>query len=203
MDVVAIEFTPTPEDYKKSSLAFLSRNFWLWALSGWLGIPVIVLVIVSWVTLGIAAINFKGSVIAIAIGYVVTMYPYSIPASSMRQAIRNKKLCLPIKYTFDEKEISATTNELEVKYRWSTFGKVFESDLFYFFVQENEPNSFQFIPKRSFDNSMEENKFRSLAIKQISEIQMLGKGVSGWKLALVSSVISLIINYSVLTMIGD
>jgi hypothetical protein len=197
MDNVIVEFTPTPDDYKKTSALFLLRKSWIWILSGWFGVSLILLVIVSWVTLDIAAINFKGSVIAIIIGYISTMYPYSIPAGSMRQAIKDKKLCLPITYSFDETQIVASTSEYEIKYKWTNYINVYETKLYYLLVQEGG-NSIQFIPKRAFEKPADEKKFRDLAVKQLGNMQSLESGIKGWRLAFISGVVSFVVNYSVL-----
>lgn len=201
MSGITLEFTPTPQDYKKSTQALSSKNFWLWFLSGWLGIPIIILTIISWITLSIAVTNFKASVFVIALGFVLTMYPHSAPASAMRQALRDKKMCAPVKYIFDHDEILVKSNEYEIKYRWASLQGVAESNLFYHLIH-NDGQS-QFVPKRAFKNSEVEDKFRNMAIAQFSKIEVLEKGLVGWKLAFVSGLLSLFINYSVLRMIGN
>ena len=201
MSEVTLEFTPTPEDYKKSTQALSSKNFWLWFLSGWLGIPLIILVIISWVTLGIAVTYFKGSVFAIALGFVLTMYPYSMPANAMRQAMRDKKLCLPVKYIFSDDEVFVKSDSYELKYKWTNLQQVAESNSFYHLIHNDA--QVQFLAKRAFKNGEMEGKFRNMVISHFSNIEVLEKGIVGWKLAFVSGLLSFLVNYNVLRIIGD
>jgi hypothetical protein len=196
-----VQFTPTPEDFRKSTLAFSSKKFWLWFLSGWLGIPIMFMVIISWVTLSIPIDRFGVSVFALTLGFVFTMYPYSAPANAMRQAIRDKKQSLPVKYIFGKDEIFIKSDEYELKYKWISLKGVAESNLFYHLVHSD--GQFQFIPKRAFENNAMEQEFRDLILAHFPKMEMLEKGIVGWKLALVSSIISLLVNYSVFTTIGD
>jgi hypothetical protein len=201
MSEIIVEFTPTPEEYRKSTMAFSSKNFWLWFLSGWLGIPTIILVIISWITLGIAATHFTSSVVAIALGFVLIMYPYFGPANAMRQAIRDKRLCMPVKYIFDDEEILVKSDGYDLKYKWNNLERIAESSLFYHLVHNDA--QVQFVPKRAFENSEVEDKFRNMIIAHFSKMEVLEKGIVGWKLAFVSGLISFLVNYSVSTMIGD
>jgi hypothetical protein len=83
----------------------------------------------------------------------------------------------------------------ETRYNWEILKSAFESKDLYFLTYAADQNSFQFIPKRVFQSQEQENDFRDLIIHHLSNIQVIDRGIKGWKLSVLVGIVSLIFNY--------
>jgi hypothetical protein len=128
----------------------------------------------------------------------MSLYPFSAYGTAKRNAFQNKKLCLPLKYIFSEEDVLIKTSESELRQKWSGYQEVFMSKRFYFLVQNKQLVGF--IPKSAFQNKESESHLRKMIIRHFSKIQTIGKGLSGWKLMILTIIISFVFSYGVLAL---
>jgi len=192
---ISIEFTLSLEECGQAAQKVAAQNNCLWVITGWLGFPLIAFLLISIFQHKIDAGNFTGWMLGLVFGFVVMMYPFSFSAAAKREAIKSKSTSISQAYTFGSAGVTIKTKLSELKLDWKSFQKVFESKEFYFFVLIDNPRSFYFIPKRAFQTREEENGLRNLMAEHISNIPIIDKGLKGWKLSVLVSFLSLVVNY--------
>jgi hypothetical protein len=201
MDEIILEFSLTPDDYGRAVREYMVKNKTQWIISGWLGVPLIVLFFTSFFNHYINAENLGRYTLGLVIGFFALWFPFMSPAQAKNQALKNKKPSTSQKYIFSQDEISITTSEFDGKCKWSIYQSVLESKRFYFLVGAD--NIFLLIPKRAFQNAEQEKFFRDLAVHHYSTIKNISKGINGWKLTMLVGILSLIINYVLLEMMFE
>ena len=185
-----------PDDYARAAQEYAAKNTWTWIVSGWFGFPLALLFFVMLFSRQLNAENFGRSVVMMVIGFAMSMFPFSPYATAKRLAAQDKRFNLPIKYIFSNQEILAITSEVEVKEKWSVYQNIFESSRFYFLAQNKQ--AFRFIPKKAFRSKEQESHFRQMAIRHFSTIQVVGKGITGWKLMIAVGIASFALSYAML-----
>ncbi len=203
MNEIAVEFMLKPDDYLKALRDFQTRKTFSWLISGWLGLPLLVLLILSFFSGNIDASNFGRFVFGLAFGLAALMYPFSIPAATKRQRIKAQNNKITQRYVFSEEGISMASDEYELKHNWSLMKEISESKNFYFLIQVNNPDALQFVPKNAFQSQEQDKVFRDMIGQHLSVIAPIDKGIRGWKLWALTNILSLAINLSVFMMIGD
>jgi hypothetical protein len=203
MNQIVVSFTLTPDDYAKAARDSLARKIFPWLVSGWFGIPLLVLMFLLFIHQNIDISNFGRFVFGLALGLVALMQPFSIPADVKKQIIKTGKTKVTQQYTFADEGVSIVSADYEVKHNWSLIKEISESKKFYFLIQADNPDALQFIPKSAFQNQEQDSAFRNLISQHVSDIKFVDKGIRGWKLWAVASVLSLFLNLGVFMIIGD
>jgi hypothetical protein len=203
MNQIVAEFTLTPNDYAKAVRDSLPRKIFPWLISGWFGFPLLAVLFMFFINQHIDMSNFGRFVFGLALGSVALMQPFLIPADVKKKIIEIGKTKVTQRYTFSDEGISIISADYEVKHNWSLIKEVSESKKFYFLIQADNSDALQFIPKSAFQSQEQDSAFRSLISRHVSDIKAVDKGIRGWKLWAVASILSLFLNLGVFMMIGD
>ena len=76
--------------------------------------------------------------------------------------------------TFSDDGITVKTKQIDSKLAWSLYTRVIEGPALYLLVYGNETRMMTMVPKRAFQSRMQEDQFRSLISRHISQHTRIG-----------------------------
>jgi hypothetical protein len=77
--------------------------------------------------------------------------------------------------TFSDEGISVKTKQIDSKLAWSLYSKVIEGSNLYLLIYGKDTRTMTMVPKRAFQNRMQEKRFRKMVSEHIVEPSRLGQ----------------------------
>lgn len=191
MNRVILHFTPTPNDYFQAIRRFMGLGRKNYSVMQGIFAP---LLLILFITLIVRVLNAETqSLVYFLPATVFLLLIIFLPDISglliARKASKNSQFLAPITYEFDEEKININSKVVESKIDWSAYNKVLETNDYYLLVYAANKNMIQFLPKRAIESQVQEDDMRLLMEQKLGKIVHVQKGISGWKLSLITSVI--------------
>ena len=190
MDKVVLQFEPKPNDYSYVIRSFLTYKRMYWVSLGIYSIGTLALLAVSVLSFWIDSLRFS---LYLAVIFLMLLFLTSYPLWSgwltVRNAPKKEHLTLPARYELDDDQVVVVNQLAETKYDWRVFSKAFDDGQYYFLSHSTNKNMLQFIPKRAFASPEQENAVRGMIIRHLGEIEDTQKGLTGWKLTVLTALL--------------
>jgi hypothetical protein len=101
-------------------------------------------------------------------GLLLTLIYYNALVQQTRRYFRgDPKFRDQYQFTFSEQGIAAKTSQLDAKLSWSLYTKYLENSRMYVLVYGEDLRMMTVVPKRAFQNSLQENSFRELLSRHV------------------------------------
>ncbi|CAG1003689.1 hypothetical protein ANAEL_03173 [Anaerolineales bacterium] len=170
--MISFGFTPTKNDYIKSFRAYYLSNWQFWVF----------LVLVT-ILLGIVAISalLSGELrdgYNLALSFIIPLIVFIILGSFLLSTLiinplkiankveKDERLRSPIQYEVSTEQILFKNQFTETKTDWGSFQKFIETEDVFLLVYSVNKAMFQFVPKRAFASSDDEQAFKQLLISK-------------------------------------
>ena len=193
MEKITIQVEPEIQDYARAITAYSTRK-----RSYWIGLGVTFISCLAMLIVSIANIQMgrgNTSLLLVFIAFVIMLlsfYPFWSGWIITKKMKKNDLATLVTTYVLDEEKVSVSSSMSETTFLWSLFAQAFEDGEYFLFGYSSNKNMVQFIPKRSFESEEQESLVRSLITQKLGAVENIRKGFTGWKLALVSALLSLL-----------
>jgi hypothetical protein len=192
MEKIVVHVEPKIQDYSRALRAYITRRQKYWISLG----ASFTFCLSSGLILGLNILKQRSTSLILVVVAVVWLMLISLPLWSewliKRKMSKNKLATLPTTYEMDDERIAISNSVAETKYSWILFSRAFENEQYFLLGYSTNKNMVQFIPKRAFLSKDHETLTRSLIVRQLGEIENIQKGLTGWKLALLSAILFLL-----------
>jgi len=166
MKEVKLEFYHTEAEYLAASRLFLTGSgdglfrlilFMVALLIGFFIVSTIVLDFPLWATL-LVTLMFEASIL------------YNLLVRAPRQYFRgDAKFRDKYDLTFSDAGIAVKTSKIDSKLAWSLYTKVIEGPAMYLLIYGKQTRMMTMVPKRAFQSRQQEDSFREIVTRHISE----------------------------------
>ena len=190
MEKIIIQVNPKAQDYSRAMRAYMTRSKSYWAGLALVPMSCVIFILASyadiWVVGSYAHFLVNGLVVILLLAESSPLWTGWLVA---RNRSKNRLATLPATYEIDDEKLIIANSEAESKYMWSVFSKAFENREYFFITYSVNKNAFQFIPKPAFVSAEQEKLTRDLIIRHLGEITDTQKGLTGWKLTVLTAIL--------------
>lgn len=167
-----IEFTPTPEDYKKIIRIYYLSNSRLWIILGVFGLPQLCCSVYV-ISQNVLQNNILPILILLLFPAFLIYLLVLLPASFAQRVRNDARLKSKTTWIVSEQQIIIKNEFSESKLDWETFQRVIESRAYYLLFYQGKKLLFQMLPKRAFFSVDQELTFQKLLQKKVPKYRVL------------------------------
>ena len=187
---IIVQFEHTLNDYSRVIRSFLTRKRLYWVSLGVYSICALIFLVLAVAGLFNDSLRMGFYLAPIFLLILLfTFYPFWSGWLTIRNAPKKEHLTLPAKYELDDERVVVVNELAEVKYDWNVFSKAYDDGQYFFISYSTNKNMFQFIPKRAFASVEQERITRDLIVRHLGEIEETQKGLTGWKLTVLTAIL--------------